>query len=113
MYVFNFSVVKGDTFPGNYIFQILKNSVPFDLTGATIDSDFRFSAKHSIALSMSSEASPQTIEITDAANGKFKFSEQKIDIAAGKYMYDVQITLSGKVHTYLKGEMTVLQDITT
>lgn len=117
MYVFNFTAIKGDTFKGTYIFQILKNSVPLDLTDVQIDAQFKITAKGEAALSMSTE--DDTIIVTDAVAGKFAFAKQIIDIEAGKYLYDVQLTYpivlpatEAEIETVLKGTMTVEQDIT-
>ena len=113
MYIFDFQVVNNDTFEGNYTFTIVKNSLPLDLTGATIKADFRISTNHDPAFTMTTESTPQTVEITDPTAGKFKFSKQIISAKPCNYQYDVQITLStGEIFTYLKGTLTVLQDIT-
>jgi hypothetical protein len=114
MYIFNFAAKKGDTYPGNYIFQVLVNNTPLDLTGAVIKADFKASPDHVVALTMISNGDTPKIEITDAQAGKFRFKKQIIDVKAGAYVYDVQITTQGgDVYTYLKGTLTVEQDITT
>lgn len=110
MYVFDFTVLKGDTYQGNYVFQVMKNNVPLDLTGAIIKAQFKQSVNAVASLTMSTTAN--TIEIVDALLGKFKFAKQMISLKAGNYPYDVQITIGTDVSTYLKGILTVNQDIT-
>jgi hypothetical protein len=120
MYVFNFSVIKGDTFPGQYVFQIMVDGSPLDLTDCHIKADFRAGINIKPAITMEShpadvegEPQPALIEISDPLQGKFKFAKQIIDIKAGAYIYDVQLTLAnGDIFTWLKGTMTVEQDVT-
>lgn len=47
------------------------------------------------------------------SQGKFKILKSTpIDWGAGIYLYDLQVTDSGKVKTYLKGYIKVLSEIT-
>lgn len=112
MTTINFSVIKNDTSDFAWTMTFLKNDVAIDLTDAAIKADFKTSVDDtSIALTMS--ITNNKIEYVDAANGIIKFAKQIIAIAAGIYVYDLQITFpSGDIKTYVNGEMTVVQDIT-
>lgn len=112
MTTINFSVIKNDTLDFAWTMTFLKNDVAIDLTDAEIKADFKTSVDAtSIALTMS--IANTKIEYVDAVNGIIKFAKQIISIAAGVYVYDLQITFpSGDIKTYINGEMTVIQDIT-
>jgi hypothetical protein len=107
---FNFpDHVKGDTFDG-VLFTVKVNTVALDLTSAHIDMDLRLEPLGIVAKTFSEGAG---ITITDASNGKFRIDSQIIDISAGLYYYDIEITLSnGVVKTYVGGRWKILQDVT-
>lgn len=114
MTTINFSVIKNDTsdFAWTMTFKYLESGLAIDLTDAEIKADFKTSIDATtVVLSMSIVNSK--IEYVDAANGIIKFAKQVIAIAAGIYVYDLQITFpSGDIKTYVNGQMTVIQDIT-
>lgn len=115
IYVHNWSHLKGDTYPreNDYVYTILKNGDPLDLTDALIEIEFRVSADHDPVMTWSSDPEVGGVVIDDDPTlGKFKYAEQIIDLKAGVYKYDVQITIDGVKATYLKGELTIVQDIT-
>lgn len=87
-----------------------------NITGASI----KFSVKERISDSgykfQKSSAQASEITITDAANGVYEVylvpdDTQTLDI--GSYEYDSQLTTStGKVYTVVRGEFTILAEIT-
>jgi hypothetical protein len=53
------------------------------------------------------------LSMVNAAAGIFKIDKQVIDIPAGVYAYDIEITVAGgDVKTYVRGEWEILQDVT-
>jgi hypothetical protein len=101
--------VKGDTFDG-VLFTIKVNTVPLDLNSAHIKMDLRLEPLGVVAETFSDGAG---ITIYNASDGQFVFDAQIIDIDAGNYYYDIEITLSNNVvKTYITGRWTILQDIT-
>jgi L-asparaginase/Glu-tRNA(Gln) amidotransferase subunit D len=108
----NFTHIKGDTFD-EVNFEIKKDNVAINLTGATIKMQLRKNATDvSPALSLTS-ASSAGITITAATLGKFKINQQIINIEVANYQYDIEITLSsGVVKTYISGGFNITQEIT-
>ena len=69
-------LIKGVTFPGRS-FELLSNSVEVDLTGASIDIDFRYSnVKGKIIKSINEAAG---ITIVSASEGKFQIDSFLMD----------------------------------
>ena len=109
---------KGDTF-GEVSFTITSKSpttlvvAPIDLTGALVRIQFKKDKRSQCpALELNSLAGGG-ITITTPLEGKFRIDKRVIDIEAGTYEYDVEITLAnGEVHTYVEGTLTILQDVT-
>jgi len=114
IYVHDWSHLKGDTYPreSDYLYTITKNGSPLDLTDALIEIEFRVAADYDPVMTWSSAPEEGQIIITDPTEGQFKYASQVIDIKAGAYNYDVQITIAGEKMTYLKGKLTIVQDIT-
>lgn len=108
----NFTHTKGDTF-NQVVFEVKRNDVAIDLTGATIKMQLRKNySDTSAALSLTS-VSNSGITITNASNGNFKINQQIIDIEVFNYVYDIQFTLaSGEVKTYIKGGFNVVPEVT-
>lgn len=108
---YNFEHIKGDTFEA-VNFELLKNNVAINLTGAVIRMQLRSECGGLIALSLTSVASAG-ITITNALNGLFKINKQIINIASGNYAYDLEIDFSdGTVKTWLSGSFLIECDIT-
>jgi hypothetical protein len=102
--------VKGDTFDGT-LFTIKVNGVPLDLNSAHIDMDLRLEPLGVIAKTFSSDTGG--IIIYNPSDGQFTVDPQIVDVPAGDYYYDIEITLSnGVVKTYVGGRWKILQDIT-
>lgn len=107
----NFSAKRGDTFD-EVAFELKKDGVAVDLTGATIHMQVRKAPGSPVLLDFISTASAG-ITITDATAGKFKINSTIINLDANGYLYDIQITFSsGEVRTWISGQFTVSNDIT-
>lgn len=100
---------KGDTFYMRSPIQYLDAAMPINITGARFDMWVREkNAKGKIYFKWSTTTGE--IEIVDAVEGKFKVNPQLVDIPAGRYYYDIQMTLNGKVGTYLAGYWDIIED---
>lgn len=105
--------VKGDTFKGRS-FEVLYNTVPLDLTSASIEMELKKNNKPDTVAVKTFSTADNSILITDATAGKFQIVKQIVDIPAFTYVYDIQIILQNlEVYTYISGTWTILQDITT
>jgi hypothetical protein len=104
-YNYNFTVQREVTYLGAQ-FSIKVNTVPLDLTGASILCQFRKAPLKPVILEWNI-GSGITVP-APASGGLFNFDEQIITIPSGSYQYDVEITLaSGKRVNYLYGTLTV------
>jgi hypothetical protein len=104
-------IVKGDTFKG-LSFAVEVNETPLDLTDAAVDIWFRSGSKTgTIEKVLSSNTGG--ITITDDVGGVFQIDPFTVNLAAGTYFYDIQITFpDNTVKTYVDGTMKVIQDVT-
>lgn len=103
---------KGDSF-GGVDFQVLDaiTKVPIDFTNATMRCQFRKGSEKGIIVRDITIGSG--ITVTDAVNGEFSIDGFDITFSAGVYFYDIPTVFSGVVATtYIKGTLTVIQDIT-
>jgi hypothetical protein len=108
----NFTHTKGDTF-SEVAFEIKKNTVAINLTGATIRMQLRKNYSDVTPTLSLTSAGSAGITITTAASGLFKINAQIIDIEVYNYVYDIQFTLStGEVRTYVKGGFNVTPEVT-
>jgi hypothetical protein len=108
----NFTHTKGDTF-SEVAFEIKKNTVAINLTGATIRMQLRKNYSDVTPTLSLTSAGSAGITITTAASGLFKINAQIIDIELYNYVYDIQFTLStGEVRTYVKGGFNVTPEVT-
>jgi hypothetical protein len=111
MNTLNLFAKKGDTFDA-VPFQINRDGIPIDLTGAIIHMQLRKSPSTQVYLNLTSVANAG-ITITSAADGAFQINEMIMTIEANVYLYDIQITfLSGEIRTWISGQFTVVNDIT-
>ena len=107
----NFSTKRGDTF-AEVPFQINKDGIPLDLTGAIIHMQLRKSPGGTVYLNLTS-VSNLGITMTSALDGAFKINEMILNLEANVYLYDIEITFpSGEVKTWISGQFTVTNDIT-
>tara|TARA_R110000868_G_scaffold4583_3_gene28695 strand:+ start:1842 stop:2174 length:333 start_codon:yes stop_codon:yes gene_type:complete len=107
----NFSTKRGDTF-AEVPFQINKDGIPLNLTGAIIHMQLRKSPGGTVYLNLTS-VSNLGITMTSALDGAFKINEMILNLEANVYLYDIEITFpSGEVKTWISGQFTVTNDIT-
>jgi hypothetical protein len=107
----NFSTKRGDTF-AVVPFQINKDGLPLNLTGAIIRMQLRKSPGGTIYLNLTS-VSNLGITITNGLNGAFKINEMILNLEPNVYLYDIEIIFpSGEVKTWISGQVTVINDIT-
>jgi hypothetical protein len=105
MKTLNLTTKRGDTFY-SVPFQITINNTALDLTGSVIKMQLRKDAGTPIIYTPS-------LTITNATNGEFKIDEQIIDVCAGVYKYDIEITLANsEVHSWISGIFEITNDIT-
>ena len=108
---YDISTITNDTLNA-ITFNVTVDAVALDLTGATITMQARATRDTAPVLSLTSVASAG-ITITNAINGQFKINKQILIVAPGIYLYDIQfLMLSGDVHTYVSGNLTMIGDIT-
>lgn len=102
---------KGDTYEVVQ-FTLTIEGVALDLTGATINIEFREETKTGTVGKSISTASG--ITITDATGGVFVIDAFTMDLNANTYYYDIQITDAlSIITTYIQGKLEVTQDVTT
>jgi hypothetical protein len=107
----NLTAKRGDTF-NEVPFQINKDGIPIDLTGAVIHMQLRKSPSTQVYLNLTSVANAG-ITITSALNGAFKINEMIVTLEPNVYLYDIEITFaSGEIKTWISGQFTVVNDIT-
>jgi hypothetical protein len=113
MALYNFpNLRKGDTYPGA-VFTINVNGSPLDLTSAEVDIDLRLTALGAVAKTFTSVGGGGITISATPTDGTFTIDDQIVDIAAGTYLYDIEITLSnGVVMTPVWGNWQIIQDIT-
>jgi hypothetical protein len=104
---------RGDTFDGVNFTVLLANEVPVDLTGASIEAQFRYGSKRG-ELSLTLSTDNGGIAITDDINGKFSLPAFIVDFEkSGEYFYDIQITFpAGTIKTWVSGAWEILDDVT-
>ncbi len=101
----NSSVYTGDDWIKTATYRIKSSQLPIDLTGATVSGKIQ---KGSFEL-------PITCVITNAGQGKFKYSlssTQTAALAIGVYKYEIQVTMPGPVvKTLITGNLNVVDDV--
>ena len=103
---------KGDTFLGA-VFTMTSGGVAINLTGYRIRMHIRRTATQTSPLVLALDTEDETIEIHDAAAGKFRIKAQVIDIPAYSYVHDIEFTRpDGQVRTWVKGRFTVTEEVT-
>jgi hypothetical protein len=108
----NFTHTKGDTF-NEVAFEVKKNTVAINLTGATIKMQLRKNYIDVASILAFTSVGSAGITITAPTLGQFKINAQIIDIEVYNYVYDIQFTLaSGEVKTYVKGGFNVTPEVT-
>lgn len=107
--IFNINAYKNDTL--SLIFELNLNGDPIDLSNSSVRMYIRPTAA-SNTLSLSIEEGTGITVTANPNNFQNIININKvITLAAGEYVYDLEITTGSVVRTYLKGEFTVTQDI--
>jgi hypothetical protein len=92
-------------------FAITAENVPVNLTGSTITIQVRKTA-NATAIDLSLSTGGLGITIAGASNNQIVLNKV-VNIAAGNYLYDMNVTFpSGVVKTYVWGTFLVQEDIT-
>ncbi|MHC1707443.1 MAG: hypothetical protein AB9842_07965 [Bacteroidales bacterium] len=103
-------VYRGDTMK-EIRFELLRNDIPIDLTGAAIRCDFKL--KNGSQTFRFSDANEKISIAEPATEGKFVIKAAVIDFPAGTYNFDIQVTFAdGTINTFVAGTMKVIQDVT-
>lgn len=106
----NFRVYKGDFWSVPLVFTDTDDN-PIDFTGV----EFKMQVKKVASGSFKEMelTNGDGIEISGADNNTVTIEKNPLDIAAGKYKYDLQATLTnGKIVTYIYGVIDVKEDVT-
>ncbi len=92
-------------------FAITADNVAVNLTGSTITIQVRKTA-NATAIDLSLSTGGNGITIAGASNNQIVLNKV-VNIAAGNYLYDMNVTFpSGVVKTYVWGTFLVQEDIT-
>lgn len=103
----NIVIKRGDTWDRVYTLQDSDGN-PVSLVGATVLVQVRRRPGSTVEISLDTVPA---ISITGAGNNQILVF-YTVDIAAGDYQWDLQVTYSsGKVRTYLSGSFKVVDDI--
>jgi hypothetical protein len=100
------SHITGDTYRGAVITIRDENQTPINLTTGTVRIRFRFGSKSG------NQFRDLTISVTNGAAGEITIPAQIINWNAGLWFYDMEVTLSGVVTTYMEGTMRIIQSTT-
>jgi hypothetical protein len=102
----NILCTKGDTFNGKR-FDISVNGQPITISSGRM----QVKKKATDTISLLSFASGHGLTIGTSC---ISIDKQIINIAAGIFVYDIELTLStGNVKTWISGLFTVIQDVTS
>jgi len=100
---------RGDTY-AQIVLTVKTDEQLADLSGATAKMAFKQGRK--TALTWTSEDA-QILVQPEGQIGKIVLPKQIIDIEAGKYLYDLQVTFpDGTRQTYIRGSIKVVDDVT-
>ena len=101
----------GDT-AGAQSFNISRNGIPINLTGAVVRMQVRECGRPIPVLDLASNDGV-SIVITDAESGMFRVGYYRNPPAPGSYVYDLEVTFpDGSVKTYLRGSYTIAGEVT-
>lgn len=113
--VYNTGIVRGDYFSESFAFSLDGGNM--DLTDSFARIQLRDAGKNIIA-QYSTEPQDNPPPATHGINISGNTLHWSIDesetatFAPGVYDYDLEVTISGKIRTYVKGKFTVEKDIT-
>jgi len=106
---YNVQIWRNDTWA--QLFAITANNVAVNLSGSTITIQVRKTANAS-TIDLSLSTTDSSITIGGASSNQITLNK-KVTIAAGSYLYDMNVTFpSGEVKTYIWGTFFVQEDIT-
>lgn len=102
---YNITVYRGDTWDG-FSFTLTRNGGDFDMTGAMALMQVKADKTDETALlEITPTITPEEMLITVLSSA--------IEIDAGRYFYDIQVTLDGgDIITPIAGRFNVEQDVT-
>jgi hypothetical protein len=101
----------GDTWKGIKNITIFRMGSSLNLLSAVARMQVRHQTDAPHLIEFTSENG--TITFPDPQNGVLSIPKVLVDIPAGKYLWDLQITLSsGEVKTFIGGDWTIIPDIT-
>ncbi len=104
-------VKRGDSWQGLGLITVKLNDAALDLTGASVLMQLRKRPVHGKTIAEWSTARG-SIEMIDTANGQFKVVGRVMNVPAGSYAWDIEITLAdGRVITIAQGTWRILQDV--
>jgi hypothetical protein len=109
----DFTHLKGDTFKAHRFTFTLSNSSIYDFTGATVKIQLKKMYGDQSRLTFDSVTGGITILNNTSTILDFEIDEQKIDILAFDYIYDIEINMDGVVKTWLGGNFTIIDTVTT
>jgi len=102
---YTITLIKGDTYNGKE-FVITRNGAGVSITSARMQ--VKRKAKDTAHVLQLTSGSGLTIGASSITIDK-----QIVDITAGEYVYDLELTLTGgEVKTWIAGDFIVLQDVT-
>jgi hypothetical protein len=106
---YNIKIWRNDTW--SQVFAILADTTPVNLSGSTILLQVR-PAPTSTSVVLTLSTANSTISIGGANTNQITLNKI-VDVAAGTYVYDMNVTFpSGEVKTYIYGNFIVQEDIT-
>lgn len=106
---YNIKIWRNDTW--SQTFAILADTTPVDLTGCTIVIQVR-QTPSSATVDLTLSTANSSISIGGLNRNQITLNK-KVDVAAGSYVYDMNVTFpSGEVKTYIWGNFIVQEDIT-
>jgi hypothetical protein len=105
---YNVKIWRNDSW--SQVFSILADTTPVDLSGSTILIQVR-PTPTSTTISLTLSTADSSISIGGANRNQITLNK-KVDVTAGSYVYDMNVTFpSGEVKTYIWGNFIVQEDI--
>lgn len=101
---------KGDTFSG-VLFEVRLNDEVTDLTGYTIRMHLRKKVNDPSPTLIYS-TTDDSIDMANAAVGKFLLKQKIVDVPAAQYVYDIEFSKGGVIKTWIKGRWKIVPDVT-